>query len=158
MQRILLWKWLVSGSSDGTTRVWDSETGQEISRLTVDGVVVSAVLSSDGKWVAQAACEENYVNCGNAIIRIWDANTGKELYQLKPGFAIGVVKFTPDSKNIVMAGEHGKIQLWDLETAKMLREYTPDLIDPGRFGRAGSFISTLRVARGEIVTLLSFCS
>jgi WD40 repeat protein len=139
-------QWVVSGSHDGVAQVWDVTNGQEISRMTVDGSVMTIDLSSDGKLVAQGACEGQYVACGNAVVRIWESRTGKEVYQLKPDFAIRVVKFTPDNKNIVLAGDHGSIQLWNLDIGKMISEYEPDLTGAEVAGRAGAFIETMDVA------------
>jgi WD40 repeat protein len=148
-------QWVASGSDDGITQVWDATSGQEISRMIVDGSVMSIDLSSDGKWVAQGSCEGQYVACGNATVRIWEVLTGREIYQLKPDFAIRVVKFSPDNKNIVLAGVHGSIQLWSIDTGKMISEYKPDFTGAsGGGGGGGPFIDAMDVSQnGEwIVT------
>jgi len=44
-------KYVVSGSADGTARVWEATSGQEIARMTHDSDVLSVAFSPDGKYV-----------------------------------------------------------------------------------------------------------
>ena len=45
-------EWVVSGSLDGTVRVWDVHTGQEVARaITPKGEVYGRLLSPDGQWL-----------------------------------------------------------------------------------------------------------
>ena len=141
-------KWVASGSWDGTTRVWDPKTGQEISRMTVDGGAKSVEFSADSKWIAQAACEgfsEGFVACGKSIVRIWEASTGQQLYKLKPGFGVGSVKFTPDGKNILMSGNHGSIQLWNLDSGTESVSFQPELGSSQKYGMLGSYINSIDI-------------
>ena len=45
-------EWVVSGSLDGTVRVWDVHTGREMARaITLKGEVYARALSPDGQWL-----------------------------------------------------------------------------------------------------------
>ena len=48
-------KYVVSGSTDCTARVWEAATGQEVARLTHDDRVTSVAFSPDAKQLAVAS-------------------------------------------------------------------------------------------------------
>ena len=48
-------KYVVSGSSDKTARVWEVTTGKEIARMTHDFDVLSVTFSPDGKYVVSGS-------------------------------------------------------------------------------------------------------
>jgi len=140
--------WVVSGSSDGTTRVWDITTGQEIARTTVDGLVRSVEFSPDGSLVAQGACEgisEGIMACGKAVVRVWETKTGKELYQIRSKFALTSLKFMPDGKNIIMVGNGEGIGLWNLDSDLLSTPFKPDRTGAEVVGQAGTYIYGLDV-------------
>ena len=67
---------VVTASDDGTARIWDAASGEEVTLLRGhSGWVVSAAFSSDGTRVVTASYD------GTA--RIWDAASGKELARLR---------------------------------------------------------------------------
>ena len=64
-------KLAVSGSADGTVRVWDLESSKEIKKLeSYSGEVRSVVISPNGRYV---------VSTQDASVRIWDISTGEEI-------------------------------------------------------------------------------
>ncbi len=106
---------LVSGSSDGTARVWNVKMNRTIKtfRLPDPREIRGVALSPDGKTLAAA------VRFG--AIKVWDVATGKEVASLDghDGDAWSVC-FTPDGKTLVSGGgdwgKPGSVRLWNTET------------------------------------------
>src|SRR5258708_11354809 len=48
-------KYVITGSGDGTVRLWDAATGKEIRQLKIDAPVNSLAFSPDGKFVGIAS-------------------------------------------------------------------------------------------------------
>ena len=122
---------LSSSYGDGTIRIWDVETGNEISRIKNDEQAYSAAFSPDGKQIISA--------CGKTI-RIWDVETGSELKVITDstdyyGDCIG---FSPDGKKIIFQSTksymNDYITIYDLEsdttiftlTKCFFANYSPD--------------------------------
>ena len=58
-------KYIVTASDDGTARIWDAATGQEVRQLSGHtDWVLSAAYSPDGKHIVTAS--------GDRTARIWD--------------------------------------------------------------------------------------
>ena len=69
----------MSGSYDGTARVWDVESGKTVLAVeTGYKIVISVIYSPDTKKIATGGCHE-------AEIKIWDANTGELLSTVEQG-------------------------------------------------------------------------
>jgi WD40 repeat protein len=65
-------KHLVSGSSDKTVKVWDSQTGKEECTLTGHSDFVRSVAySPDGKHIVSGSDDRT--------VKVWDSQTGKEV-------------------------------------------------------------------------------
>jgi len=114
-------KTVVTGDTDGTTRIWDATSGKVLKTLRGHThFVVSAVFSSDGKRVVTSSQD------GTA--RIWNAETGKELKKLQGhgdgkivGRAVVSAAFSPDGKKIVTGGFDGTVRIWDAESGEELK-------------------------------------
>jgi WD40 repeat protein len=108
-------KHVVSGSDDGTVKVWDAATGKDL--LSLKGhrfTVWTACFSPDGKRLASGGDDRT--------VRVWDAATGKELLVLK-GHAdtVRCVCFSPDGRRLASASRDGTVSVWDAESGQMLR-------------------------------------
>jgi WD40 repeat protein/serine/threonine protein kinase len=106
-------KQLASASGDGTVKLWDAQTGQEI--LTCkghkSGWIRSVAFSPDGKRLASFSDKE---------LKVWDAQTGKELHSLDGGSASysSTVVFSPDGKRL--ANSSNEVKVWDAGTGQLL--------------------------------------
>ncbi len=88
---------IVTGSLDGTARVWDAATGKPLATLTGhEGSVMSAQFSPDGSRIVTGSYDKT--------ARVWDATTGKPLATLTGHEdEVGSPQFSPDGSRIVTA-------------------------------------------------------
>ena len=120
-------KRIVSGSGDGTVKVWDAATGQETLTLRGhSGTVFSVSFSPDGQRIVSGSADNT--------VKVWDAATGQETLTLK-GHSnwVSSVSFSPDGKRIVSgSGErdkHGRPSqdlVWDAVTGLPLKPEADD--------------------------------
>jgi WD40 repeat protein len=153
----------VTAGQDGTTRIWDPLTGQQLLLLAgPTSTVISVDGSSDGKRIATGAYDGS--------LRIWDATPGRELLTI-PAHAgiVWNVAYSPDGKRIVSASVDGTVKVWDASSGKLFLSigggnastdgFTSLAISPdGRLLTSGSVSGTITVWDGQsggIVTNLS---
>ena len=105
---------IVSGSSDGTVRVWDPETCAELHVLHGDSTAVSSVwYSPDGRYVFSGSL--------TGTVRIWDAETAAEVGVLNGNEGLLTnVSYSPDGRHIVIVigTLDGMARPWDDETVR----------------------------------------
>ena len=110
---------ILTGTNDGLRR-WDLMTGEELGRvpLPLHGVRVLAVRPEDGLLAA----------CGNGPnIVLFDLKAGRVRAVLTDtsGWAGATMKslaFSPDGRQLLSAGTGRVVQLWDIESSKLVRE------------------------------------
>jgi len=103
---------VVTGSQDGTARVWHAGTGQQTLTLKGHaGGVSSAAFSRDGRRIVTAGHD------GTA--RVWDAGTGQQTLTLK-GHSGGVssAAFSPDGRHVVTGSQDGTARVWHAATGQ----------------------------------------
>jgi len=111
---------LVSGSYDGSIKVWDIRTA--IATYTIAehrNSILAVTLTGDGKTLASGGWDQS--------VKLWNFKTGKELLTFKPiENPIYALAFSPNSKTLASAswgGERGKlvgrVRLWDVGTGKL---------------------------------------
>jgi WD40 repeat protein/serine/threonine protein kinase/tetratricopeptide (TPR) repeat protein len=107
-------KYIASGSSDETIKVWDSTTGAELMTLRGHkGEVGPVSFSPDGKRIVSGGADNT--------IKVWDVATGNEIMTLRGhGRWINVVVFSPDGKRIVSGSEDNTIKIWDAADGQKL--------------------------------------
>ena len=105
----------VSGSLDGTLKVWDLESGKELQTLSGHRVIVQVVaVTPDGQRAVSGSLD--------GTLKVWDLESGKELQTLFGHRGdVGAVAVTPDGQRAVSGSSDGTLKVWDLESGKELQ-------------------------------------
>jgi WD40 repeat protein len=110
---------LASASRDGSVKVWDARTGQEI--FTFEGNKNKALppIWQDNIAVVAFSPDGNRLASGHydKTVRVWDARTGQEILILKghTDFHVNGVAFSPDGRRLASASLDG-IKLWEVDS------------------------------------------
>lgn len=117
---------LVTGTTDGSVRIWEVETGRLARPAIRELSVANAVaFSPDGRTVAAAGSPKSSTRSGEA--RVWDVATGDLLAKFSLSGRADAVAFTPDGKTLLTgarvpgsseASESGEVRQWDVATGK----------------------------------------
>jgi WD40 repeat protein len=97
-------------------QLWETATGKERRRITIDGDRVETVaFSPDEKVLAVLTWKTG--------LHVLDTKSGKVVQHLKPHFFSGrSLHFSPDGKYLVAMEQYGRVQLWETATWKSLLE------------------------------------
>jgi WD40 repeat protein len=110
---------LLSGSEDGTARIWDGTSLRMRATLRGHtGAVRRVAFSAHGKFAITASAD--------ATARIWNVKTG-ELVAILAGHASGLrdAAFTTSGRDLVAvtAGDDGTLRIWDASTGALRALY-----------------------------------
>lgn len=113
-------KRILTGSTDGTARVWDTATGQELQRLDA---YVGNLGHGSPYGNPFAACEDNQwvvTSDEEGTLRIWNSETGSLVRKLpKRREEVGHIACSDDGRFIAAAGWDGTIA-YDAQTRREL--------------------------------------
>ncbi|HEY5944201.1 MAG TPA: serine/threonine-protein kinase [Kofleriaceae bacterium] len=101
--------YVITGSDDGTARVWGIDSGTSTVLKGHDGPIETMTLSSDGKYLATAGTDGD--------VWLWEipGGAGRRL-QGHRNTARGVA-FSPDNTKLASTGEDGTLFVWDVTSA-----------------------------------------
>ncbi|KAF5334716.1 hypothetical protein D9758_017351 [Tetrapyrgos nigripes] len=109
---------IVSGSEDGTVRIWDAQTGTAIGEPLRghQDWVQSVAFSPDGARIVSGSDDRT--------VRIWDAQTGTAIGEPLQGHEHSVqsVAFSPDGARIVSGSGDFTVRIWDAQTGTAIGE------------------------------------
>lgn len=140
-------KYFVSGGEDRKVKIWDLSTGNEIKTLSgLTRQVASIKVSPDGKYIIASG--------GKA--KIWEIPTGAELREFDSKYQPFSLAFSGDSKKVLLGMGGGDINLWDIETGRVIYKITgqsamfawPSALDfspDGRYFLSGSFKKVIKI-------------
>jgi WD40 repeat protein/serine/threonine protein kinase len=98
----------VSGSLDGTLRVWDVAGAKLVRDFTEHGKTVHGVaVSRDGKWALTAGYDHR--------VRLWDLARLAQVREMAVPADAQSVAFSRDGKRGVSGGSDNIVRVWDLE-------------------------------------------
>jgi WD40 repeat protein/tetratricopeptide (TPR) repeat protein len=99
---------LLTGSDDGTARMWDAQTGVEVAVLRGhEGSVLSVAFSRDGSRMLTAS----------ETVGLWDVHTATQLATLRgPTRGVWSVTFSPDGTRVLAGCRDNTARIWDALT------------------------------------------
>ena len=106
---------LDQATGEGTVKVWDIASGDELATLEGHPAVVwDAVFSPDGLRIASGSGPD---------VRVWDAVTYDEMVELNHGdSAVFRVAFSPDGSRLVSTGDiEGLVRVWALDLDDLIQ-------------------------------------
>ena len=112
-------RYLASGNSDGSIKIWKIESGEEIKTLKNLGNIVNSVCySPDGKYLASG-------NSGG-VIKIWKIESEQEIEILKSiSNNVNSVCYSPDGKYLARGNCDGSIKIWERNFVQLTNAYGP---------------------------------
>ena len=113
---------LVTGSGDGTARVWDLASGEQLAGLSHGGRVSAVAFSPDGARLVTGSGGEGE---GGGTARVWDLASGEQLAGLSPGGRVMAVAFSPDGARLATGSGDRTARVWDLASGEQLAGLSP---------------------------------
>ena len=99
-------EYLATAGRDGSARVWNLNSGQELVRLQHEAPVETLAFSADGLTLSTASFD------GTA--RLWELPAGRERLRATHPGGSETVAFSPDGTQIASGGVDGSIHVWTL--------------------------------------------
>lgn len=116
--------YILTGSVDGTVRLWDTESGKTL-RTFVNHKdwVLSTAFSPDGKYVITGSYDKT--------ARLWAASPMHDARTLYGHTAkINLVAFSPDGTSILSSSGDQSVRLWNSKTLEANESLSTSLLDP----------------------------
>jgi WD40 repeat protein len=127
--------YLASAARDGTARVWNLTTRQELIRLTHAAPVEAVAFSRDGTTLTTGSFD------GTA--RLWELPSGRERLRATHAGGSEVVAFSPDGGQVASGGSEGSVNIWSLSRGDQLAATThPDAVSAVSLNPSGDRVAT----------------
>jgi hypothetical protein len=97
---------VVSGSSDGTLRLWEVASGAARTLEGHGGVVNAVAFSPDGRHVVSGS--------NDRTLRLWEVASGRQIASLDGDVAFVALSLAPDGKSLAAGDNGGRVHLIDI--------------------------------------------
>jgi WD40 repeat protein len=103
-------RYVVTGSSDKKSRVWDVDTGQKVRELIGhEGMVTAVAVTPDGRYAVSGS--------EDCTLRVWRLADGKEICNRHPRISfVKCVAIAPDGRVAVSSFGDGTLTVWDTDS------------------------------------------
>ena len=107
-------KWLAAGTTDGSLRIWESATGNQLHTLAAHAKFVRGLaVSRDGRWLATGG--------GDNLIKLWEVATAREVRTFEGHTGpVQAVAFSPDGSRLASGGQDATLRVWEVDTGRQL--------------------------------------
>jgi len=104
---------LATASHDGTVKIWDAQTGQEVRAYRGHSAAVTCLTySPDGAWLASGDRDGS--------VHVWQAGSGQARLRFQGHRrAVNNVAFHPEGQLVASASSDGNVQVWDARTGQV---------------------------------------
>jgi WD40 repeat protein/serine/threonine protein kinase len=115
----------LSGSYDGTLRLWDASTGQCVRTFMGHEAGISSVcLSADGRLAfSRAGIREEGLREEDSTAKLWDTSTGQCLRTIRIGRGVSA-SMSADARSALMICNKS-VELWDILKGQRLKSFRP---------------------------------
>jgi len=105
----------ISGSGDGTLRVWDLEGNRSVRSFAGHtGPIKAVAITPDGRRAVSASSDRT--------LRVWDFESGRSLRTLRGHSSpVCLVSLTSHGSRAVSASSNGTLRVWDLQSGRSVR-------------------------------------
>jgi len=107
-------QYLATGSVDGTARIWDIATEQQLMVLGHGDYVNAVQFDSSGQFIATGSSDKNG--------RVWDVVSGGELLRVKHEESVSAVNFSPDSRILATSSWDKTVRVWLIQPDDLITE------------------------------------
>lgn len=151
---------IISGSEDGTVRVWDASNHQAIgnpiqAEPKEDSAVWSIAISPDGKRAVSGGGAESARADGTGMVQVWDIDAGESVRSDNSPdpsqhhrSGVRSLAFSPNGKWIVSGGDDGSVRVWSTVSGEQIG----DTGDSGQNTNSSPVIAVAVSSDGHRVT------
>jgi WD40 repeat protein/serine/threonine protein kinase len=104
-------KWVVTGSGDGTAKIWDTAKGCQLQSLDHHFGISVVAVTGDGKWVVTGS--------GDGTAKIWDTASGRAVRTVPWGHGdLLSLALSPDGRRLMTGYWAGTANIRDLASGR----------------------------------------
>ena len=128
----------------GSIRLWNSSTGDEITSMSLTANVFAIAFSPDGKYIITGDCSAvdnafySGADCSQGNARIWDVSDGQEIANMAHDGRVTSVSFSPNGKYALSVGGLFAI-VWESATGKEITRMENYSTGPSAFVSSAAF-------------------